>query len=123
MGADAILLIVRILTERELVSLYKYAKSFGLDVIVEVTNEEELNIALRNNVDIIGVNSRDLSSLEISIEKTMKLLSKIPQHKIKIAESGIKSREDIDKLKSAGADAFLIGTTLMLDPNKIKEFV
>ncbi|MFP3225552.1 MAG: indole-3-glycerol phosphate synthase TrpC [Sulfolobaceae archaeon] len=123
LGADAILLIVRILTERELVSLYKYAKSFGLDVIVEVTNEEELNIALRNNVDIIGVNSRDLSSLEISIEKTMKLLSKIPQHKIKIAESGIKSREDIDKLKSAGADAFLIGTTLMLDPNKIKEFV
>jgi len=123
LGADVILLIVRVLTERELISLYKYAKSYKLDVIVEVTNEEEVEIALRNNFDIIGVNSRDLSSLDLSLEKTERLLKLIPSDRIKIAESGIRSRDDIHRLKNAGADAFLIGTTLMQDPNKIKELI
>ncbi|BCU71208.1 indole-3-glycerol phosphate synthase TrpC [Stygiolobus caldivivus] len=123
LGADVILLIVRVLTERELVSLYKYAKSYHLDVIVEVTNEEEIEIAVRNNFDIIGVNSRDLASLDLSLEKTKRLLKLIPSDRLKIAESGIRSRDDIQQLKEAGADAFLIGTTLMQDPNKIKELV
>ena len=123
LGADIVLLIARILTERELVSLYKYAKSYHLDVIVEVTNEEEVEIAVRNNFDIIGVNSRDLSSLDVSLDKTVKLLHLIPSDRVKIAESGIKTRDDIQRLKEAGADAFLIGTTLMQDPNKIKELI
>ncbi|BFH74284.1 indole-3-glycerol phosphate synthase TrpC [Sulfurisphaera javensis] len=123
LGADVILLIVKILTERELVNLYEYAKSLGLEAIVEITDENDLKIALRHNFNIIGVNARNLISLEVDIQKVKKLLELIPKNIIKIAESGIKSREEIIELKKAGADAFLIGTTLMKDPNKIKELI
>lgn len=123
LGADVILLIVKILTERELVNLYNYARDLGLEVIVEVTDQEDLNIALRHEFDMIGINARNLSKLEVDLDNVKKLLENIPKDRIKIAESGIKSKEDINELKKAGADAFLIGTTLMKDPNKIKELV
>lgn len=123
LGADVILLIVKILTERELVNLYEYAKSYGLEAIVEITDEDDLRIALRHEFEIIGVNARNLSTLEVNLQSVKKLLEKIPEDRIKIAESGIKSREDILELKQAGANAFLIGTTLMRDPNKIKELI
>jgi len=123
LGADAVLLIIKILTEKELVDLYNYAKSLGLEVIVEITDEKDLRIALRHDFKIIGVNSRNLSSLEVDLQRTKNLLKSIPKDVIKIAESGIKTREDIMQLKEAGADAFLIGTTLMKDPNKIKELI
>ena len=123
LGADVVLLIVKILTEKELVDLYNYATSLGLEVIVEITDEKDLKIALRHNFNIIGINARNLSSLEVDIQRVKNLLSLIPKDVIKIAESGIKTREDIMQLKQAGANAFLIGTTLMRDPNKIKELL
>ena len=123
LGADVILLIVKILTEKELVDLYNYATALGLEVIVEITDENDLKIALRHNFSTIGINSRNLSSLEIDIQHVKNLLGLIPKDIIKIAESGIKTREDIMQLKQAGANAFLIGTTLMRDPNKIKELI
>lgn len=123
LGADAVLLIVRILTERELVNLYNYAKNLGLEAIVEVTDDNDLEIALRHDFNIIGINARNLNSLEININHVRDLLKMIPKDIIKIAESGIKTRDDIIQLKQAGANAFLIGTTLMKDPNKIKELI
>ncbi|MBB5252582.1 indole-3-glycerol phosphate synthase TrpC [Sulfurisphaera ohwakuensis] len=123
LGADAILLIVKILTERELINLYEYARNLGLEAIVEVTDENDLKIALRYDFNIIGVNARNLSSLEVNIRNARKILEMIPNDRIKIAESGIKNKEDIIELKKYGADAFLIGTTLMKDPNKIKELI
>ncbi|AAY80757.1 indole-3-glycerol phosphate synthase TrpC [Sulfolobus acidocaldarius] len=122
-GADVILLIAKILTERELVSLYKYAKSYGLEAIVEISDEEDLDVALRGNYDFIGVNARNLESLEVSLDRTKKLLQMIPKDRLKIAESGISTRQDIEELRASGADAFLIGTSLLKDQNKIKELI
>mgnify|MGYP001772500345 CR=1 FL=1 len=123
LGADVVLLIVKILTDKELVDLYNYATALGLEVIVEIADENDLKIALKHDFRIIGVNSRNLNSLEINLQYARNLLKLIPKDTIKIAESGIKTREEIIQLKEAGADAFLIGTTLMRDQNKIKELV
>ncbi|BCU68445.1 indole-3-glycerol-phosphate synthase [Sulfolobales archaeon HS-7] len=121
-GADAILLIATILTERELEDLYEYAKSFNLEVIVEISNEKELEIINSLQPDMIGVNSRNLRDLKIDLNKSSLLLSLIPKNMIKIAESGITSKSEILMLRKAGADAFLIGTSLLQNPEKIREF-
>jgi len=122
-GADAILLIAKILTERELIDLIEYSKTYGLETVVEVSNKEELEIAISAGARIIGVNARNLENFEINLENSKKILKEIPNDIIKIAESGIKSREEIEELRRAGADAFLIGTSLMREPKKIKEFL
>uniref|UniRef100_A0A7J3YTM1 Indole-3-glycerol phosphate synthase n=1 Tax=Ignisphaera aggregans TaxID=334771 RepID=A0A7J3YTM1_9CREN len=120
-GADAILLISTILTEKELEKLYEYAKSLGLEVIIEVHEESDLEKALTLEPRIIGVNSRNLKTLEVSIDKASRMLEKVPRKCIKIAESGIKSLKDIQELMKRGANAFLIGTTLITNPLKIFE--
>ncbi|EZQ06845.1 MULTISPECIES: indole-3-glycerol phosphate synthase TrpC [Acidianus] len=123
LGADTVLLIVKILTERELESLIEYCRSYKMEPLVEVTDEMELDIALNVGAKLIGVNSRDLITFNIDKEKAKKLISLIPQDKIKVFESGIQTREEIDELKKIGTDAFLIGSTLMKDPAKIKELI
>lgn len=123
LGADSVLLIVRILTERELESLILYARSYRLEPLVEVFNEEELEIALNAGARIIGVNSRDLLTFSIDQERVKRVLQKIPSNIIKVAESGITSREQVEELKRYGADAFLIGSSLMKEPSKIKELI
>ncbi|MCG3108864.1 Indole-3-glycerol phosphate synthase [Metallosphaera sp. J1] len=123
LGADFILLIVRILTERELSGLLEYVRSYGMEALVEVHDREDLDIALRCGASLIGVNSRDLLTLTIQKEMAMKLLEQMPSTVTKVAESGIESVEEIRLLKEKGADAFLIGSSLMRNPDKIKEFV
>ncbi|WP_236751953.1 indole-3-glycerol phosphate synthase TrpC [Acidianus sp. HS-5] len=123
LGADSILLIVRILTERELESLILYARSYKLEPLVEIFDESELDIALNAGAKIIGVNSRDLFTFNIDQERVKRVLQKIPASIVKVAESGINSREQIDDLKKYGADAFLIGSFLMKEPSKIKELI
>ena len=123
LGADAVLLIVKILTERELFNLIEYCKTYKIETIVEISNKEELEIALSAGAKIIGVNARNLETFEININKVKEILSEIPKDVIKIAESGITSREEIEELRKAGADAFLIGTSLLREPKKIKEFI
>jgi len=122
-GADVILLISTILTEKELEKLYEYAKSLGLESIVEVHDENDLEKALTLDPMIIGVNSRNLMTLEISIDKASRVLEKIPNKYIKITESGIKNLKDIREFMRRGANAFLIGTTLITNPLKIFEFI
>ena len=116
-GADAILLIAGILTTSEIIEFRKIAGSLGLDCIVEVHNEEELEKALKADCDIIGINNRDLKTFNVSLETTKKLASKIPQGKIIVSESGIVTRDDIVFVKNARANAVLIGETLMRSEN------
>ena len=108
-GADAILLIARVLSVDEIKSFMHLAKRINMDVIVEIHDENDLEKALLSNPDIIGVNNRDLDTLEVSIENTLKLIPKIPEEIIKVSESGISSNEDIEKIKKAGVNAVLIG--------------
>ena len=112
-GADAILLIANILTEEELANFYRIAKELGMDVLVEVHNEEDVEKALKSGASIIGINNRDLNTLRIDLSATQRLLRIIPENKIKVSESGIKTYEDVMFLKSLGINAVLIGEAFM----------
>lgn len=112
-GADAVLLILAALDQPDFERLFYLASELGLAVLVEVHTEEELARALKVKPGIIGINSRDLTSFETNLEKTGELLARIPSSILKVAESGIRQRSDIDKLTDSGADAFLIGEILM----------
>lgn len=118
-GADAVLLIASILTDKELEQLYEDAKSFGLEAVVEIHSLDEAEDVINMGYPMIGVNARNLNTLKISLEHAYTVLSFIPNKFIKIAESGIRSVEDVKYLRNAGAKAFLIGTELMLNPNRI----
>jgi indole-3-glycerol phosphate synthase len=84
-----------------------------LAVLFEVHNFEELEMALRADADIIGINNRDLKTFTINLQTTFNLRREIPPHKVVVSESGIRTREDVLKLEEAGVDAMLIGTSLM----------
>lgn len=111
--ADAVLLIVAALSDRQLGALHARAHVLGLDVLVEVHDEEELRRALAIKATLIGVNSRDLKTFEVDTGRLLRLGEKIPGTIVKVAESGITRGEEIHKLRAAGFDAFLIGETLM----------
>lgn len=112
-GADAILLIVAALADADLNLLSKEAYASGLDVLCEVHDRNELDRAVQIGCQMIGVNSRDLRTFVMHPEIQMELAQRIPADVVRVAESGIRGREDIDRLTAAGYDAFLIGETLM----------
>ncbi|HKM85884.1 MAG TPA: indole-3-glycerol phosphate synthase TrpC [Terriglobales bacterium] len=111
--ADAILLIVAALDQKELVSLAGIARSHSLDVLCEAHDERELERALDAGCDLIGVNNRNLRTFEVALETAFRLVEKIPASCVRVAESGIQSGADIARLRSAGYEAFLIGESLM----------
>ena len=116
-GADCILLILAILDDKKFVTFYNIAKELGMDVICEVHDYEELSRALKINVECIGINNRNLKTLKINLE-TFNVLSKsIPEEIIKICESGINSNAQLNYFSNNGADAFLIGESLMKSSN------
>jgi indole-3-glycerol phosphate synthase len=112
-GASAILLIAAMLRPEELESLLGIARETGLDALVEVHDEAELQEALDAGARIIGVNNRNLKTFEVDIQTSHRLAGRIPDDRIFVVESGIRSRADIDALAAAGADAFLVGETLI----------
>ncbi|MHC4504836.1 MAG: indole-3-glycerol phosphate synthase TrpC [Planctomycetota bacterium] len=112
-GADAILLIARILSPDQLASLLDLAGSLGMAALVETHNEDEIHTALACQASIIGVNNRDLDTLEISLETTRRLAPLVPGGVALVAESGIRTRRDVETLAAAGAGAFLVGGTLL----------
>jgi indole-3-glycerol phosphate synthase len=118
-GADAILLIAEILTKQEVDLLAKYARDLKLEVLMELHSEEQLD-KISDHVDLIGVNNRDLKNFITDIDFSVRLYDQLPDDKVKISESGIKSLDDIIKLKSVGYNGFLIGEQFMLhaDPGK-----
>ena len=111
--ADAILLIVAALGQKELVSLAGIARSRGLDILCEAHDEEELKRALDAGCDLIGINSRNLHTFEVNLETAFRLATKIPAGCVRVAESGIQSGSDVARLRSEGYEAFLIGESLM----------
>ncbi len=113
-GADAVLLIVRALEDRELRMLYEEARELDLDCLVEVHDSEELERALEVDVEVIGINNRDLDEQRVDIQKTFELMPDVPAGKTVVAESGISGREELAELERVGVDAVLIGGALML---------
>tara|TARA_B100000575_G_scaffold282005_1_gene273193 strand:- start:5808 stop:6599 length:792 start_codon:yes stop_codon:yes gene_type:complete len=112
-GSDAILLIASILKSEEIIKLSSLAKSLDLEVLVEIHSLEELEKISGNDIDIIGVNNRNLDTLEIDIKNSEKLFDQIPNKFVKISESGISEVESIIRLKEVGYQGFLIGENFM----------
>lgn len=113
MGADCILLIVSALSEEQLNQLHEVARSLGMDVLIEVHDKAELDIALKLDNPMVGINNRNLHSFEVSLENTYQLLSKIPDDKIVITESGIHSPADVAAMRQHNVNAFLVGEAFM----------
>ncbi len=111
--ADAILLIVAALDQKELAALAGIARSHSLDVLCEAHDEAELQRALDAGCDLIGVNSRNLRTFEVDLETAFRLADKIPDECVRVAESGIQTGADLARLRAAGYEAFLIGESLM----------
>ncbi len=112
-GADALLLIVAALEDDELGALLGHAAGYGLDVLVEVHDAGELERAARFRPPVIGINNRDLTTLQVDLERTFELCGRVPPGTTVVAESGLRTRADIDRVSAAGIDAVLIGESLM----------
>jgi indole-3-glycerol phosphate synthase len=115
--ADAILLIVAALTDAELFTLRESARSYGLDVLCEVHDAEEVQRALVLECECVGVNSRDLKTFEVSLDRAVELAASLPKTAVKVAESGIHTAAELRRLSAAGYEAFLIGESLMRKPD------
>ncbi len=116
-GADSLLLIVAILTPEKLEELLWLSHELGMNCLVEVHNGAELEIVLKSQARIIGINNRDLSTFTVDITTTERLRPLIPADRIVVSESGIKDRSDMEKLKKWGVDAVLVGESLMSASN------
>ena len=116
-NADAILLIVAALSDAELRDLRAEARRCELDVLCEVHDRAELDRALSLDCECVGVNSRDLRTFTVSLDRACDLARHLPANAVRVAESGIGNRADMDRLRSAGYEAFLIGESLMRQPH------
>ena len=125
-GADGLLLIVAILSPERLEELLGLSHKLGMNCLVEVHNEAELEIALRSGARIIGINNRDLHTFTVDLTTTKRLRPLIPGDRIVVSESGIRNRDNMEKLRKWGVDAVLIGEALMSAPDiatKVKELL
>ena len=127
-GADALLLIVGVLSDTELRRLYELTYKVGLQALVEVHDEAELSRALAIDAHIIGVNNRDLRTFAVDIETTGRLRAQIPAGKVLVGESGIRNEQDVQRMAAMGCDAILVGETFCKLPQKergakVREFV
>ena len=120
-GADCILLILAVLNDLQVKNFYNLSNKLGMDVICEVHNEEELKRAVKLEVNCIGINNRNLKTLDVDKNTFHLLSSKIPSKTIKICESGLTCNDDLKKFTKSGANAFLIGETLMKSYNIYEE--
>jgi len=116
-GADAILLIVAALSREQLHALHAQAQELGLSVVVEVHDERELDTAMTLGAPVIGINNRDLTTLQVDIRRTFELLPRVAGHALVVSESGFTDRDQLDELDRAGVDGVLIGEALMRSPD------
>ena len=116
-GADCILLIVASLELQQIVDLGSQAQELGMDLLVEVHSQEELEIALEFPHGLIGINNRNLHNFETTLETSLTLRNSIPEDRIVVSESGIHTRDDVKLLSEAGIHTFLVGESLMRAPD------
>lgn len=116
-GADALLLIVAILDQETLAKLLILTRSLGMEALVEVHDEGEVDRALGAGARVIGINNRDLRTFGTTLETTRRLRSRIPSDRVVVSESGIRGREDMERLRDWGVDAVLIGEALVTAPS------
>ncbi len=116
-GADALLLIVRILSQQQLKDYMDLCIEIGMDVLVETHSEKDIETATLAGARLIGINNRNLSSFKTNVETSAKLVSILNQGQVAVAESGIKGRQDIEKLREAGIWNFLVGESLVRAPD------
>lgn len=121
MGADAVLLIVAALTLAQMQEMEAVAQSLGMAVLVESHDAAELDIALRLNTPLIGINNRNLRTFEVSLETTLGQLARIPSDRIVITESGILAPQDVARMRAAGVRSFLVGEAFMRMPSPGEE--
>ena len=125
-GADAILLIAACLEKQQIEDYLAIAHQLGLDVLVESHTYKELDRSLRAGAMLVGINNRDLTTFTVSLQTTLDLLNDIPDDRIVVSESGIRTRDDVMKLHQAGVDAVLVGESLMREKDigrKAKELL
>jgi indole-3-glycerol phosphate synthase len=125
-GADAILLIAACLEKQQIEDYLAIAHQLGLDVLVESHTYKELDRSLRAGATLVGINNRDLTTFAVSLQTTLDLLNDIPDDRIVVSESGIRTRDDVVKLHQAGVDAVLVGESLMREKDigrKVKELL
>ena len=116
MGADCVLLIAACLDDAQMAEFEAVARSLDMAVLVEVHERAELDRALKLKTPLVGVNNRNLRSFEVSLDTTLELMGHLPPDKLLVTESGISSREDVSRLRSAGVHAFLVGEAFMRAP-------
>ncbi|MEP6659043.1 MAG: indole-3-glycerol phosphate synthase TrpC [Acidimicrobiales bacterium] len=117
MGADCVLLIAAALSEQELVELHELARRIGLDALVEIHDETELEMALRAGASLIGVNQRDLVTFEVDTKRAERMAAQVPDGVVRVAESGIRGADDARRLAAAGYHAVLVGEHLVTAPH------
>jgi len=125
-GADALLLIVAVLNQTELTNLLGFTRSLGMEALVEVHDEDETERAVTAKAKVIGINNRDLRDFTVDLKTTQRLRALIPQDRVVVSESGIKSPQDIALLLTWGVDAVLIGESLVTAPDpagRLKELL
>jgi indole-3-glycerol phosphate synthase len=112
-GADAVLLIVRILDDELLATLLEEARSMGMEALVETHDAREIRRALEAGADIVGINNRDLATFTTDVGTTVRLLQEVPDGVLVVSESGIRTRDDVARLGAAGVDGVLVGESLL----------
>jgi indole-3-glycerol phosphate synthase len=125
-GADAVLLIMRILKDGQFAGLLNLAREAGMEALVEVHDEQDLDRALAQGTRLLGINNRDLSRFEVDLSVTRRLMPRIPPEVVVLSASGIQTKEQIRSLEAEGVKAFLVGEALMTAPDpeeRLKELV
>ena len=117
MGADCVLLIAAALSKSELTEFFKFSIELGLDALVEVHDETELTLAINSGATLIGVNQRDLHTFQVDHQRAVRMAAMIPTNVVRVAESGVKTRDDARSLRDAGYDAVLVGESLVTSNN------
>jgi indole-3-glycerol phosphate synthase len=116
-GADAVLLIAAALSELELKAMLAVANDLGLDALVETHSVDDLAKALATDAPVVGVNARDLETLEVDVERALAMLPDVPSDRVAVLESGVSTREDVERAIDAGARGVLVGEALMRSPD------
>ncbi len=121
-GTDALLLIAKIISPDQLKKFVELCFEVGMEPVVEINDELDLENALQTNAKLVAVNARDLDTFEVDVERACELMKKIPSQYIKLGFSGVNSKEEVEKYQNAGANGVLIGTSLMKSADK-KKFI